>query len=78
MHENFNPLTGSLNYMDDSILKFVMIVFYVIVPAIWFGILGYASYRVNGVSMDTAIEKVSQTTQKGTDRIVATVTNKMK
>ncbi|PQJ47757.1 hypothetical protein BTO01_28175 [Vibrio jasicida] len=65
MHENFNPLTGSLNYMDDSILKFVMIVFYVIVPAIWFGILGYASYRVNGVSMDSAVERVNQTTQKG-------------
>ncbi|MFA0098602.1 conjugal transfer protein TraG N-terminal domain-containing protein, partial [Vibrio splendidus] len=54
MHDNFNPITGTINSMDDSILAFVMITFYVVVPAIWFGVLGYASYRVNGVSMDSA------------------------
>jgi hypothetical protein len=56
--------------MDDSILKFVMIVFYVIVPAIWFGILGYASYRVNGVSMDSALEKVHKTASDGSRIVV--------
>ncbi|XEV14963.1 conjugal transfer protein TraG N-terminal domain-containing protein (plasmid) [Vibrio alginolyticus] len=67
MHSNFNPITGTLNYIDDGILKFVIIVLYVIVPAIWLGLLGYAGFRVNGVSMDSGIDKVNQTTQKGGD-----------
>ncbi len=70
MHDNFNPITGTINSMDDSILAFVMITFYVVVPAIWFGVLGYASYRVNGVSMDTAMNKVGEATQKGTGVIL--------
>ncbi|WP_299143832.1 conjugal transfer protein TraG N-terminal domain-containing protein [uncultured Vibrio sp.] len=69
MHDNFNLITGTLNAMDDAILKFVMVVFYVVVPAIWFGVLGYASYRVNGVSMDSAVEKVNKTTQLGFETI---------
>lgn len=78
MHDNFNPITGILNGMDDSILKLTMVVLYLIVPAIWFGILGYTAYRVNGVSMDSAVDKVNQIAQKGSDRLVGTLTNKLK
>ena len=67
MHDNFNPIIGMMNGMDNSILKLTMIVFYVIVPAVWFGILGYTSYKVNGVSIDSAVSKVNQATQRGVD-----------
>ncbi|AUI88924.1 hypothetical protein BS333_21325 (plasmid) [Vibrio azureus] len=67
MHDNFNPIIGMMNGMDNSILKLTMIAFYAIVSAVWFGILGYTSYKVNGVSIDSAVEKVNQATQKGVD-----------
>ncbi|MCD1416988.1 conjugal transfer protein TraG N-terminal domain-containing protein [Vibrio parahaemolyticus] len=69
MHSNFNPITGTLNYMDDAILKFVIIILYVMMPMIWFGLLGFAGYKVNALGIDAAMDKVSQGTQKGTETI---------
>jgi hypothetical protein len=74
MHENFNPITGTLNYMDDAILKFVIIILYVMMPMIWFGLLGFAGYKVNALGIDSSINKISQTTQQGSQII----TGKMK
>jgi hypothetical protein len=72
LNENSNPLTGTINYMDDTILKLVMIILYVMMPAVWFGLLGFAGYKVNALGIDSAIDRVNQTTQMGVDRLVKT------
>ena len=67
LNENSNPLTGAINYMDDMILKLVMIILYVMMPAVWFGLLGFAGYKVNALGIDSALDRVNQNTQKGFD-----------
>ena len=66
-----------MNGMDESIIKLATIAFYAIVSAVWFGILGYTSYKVNGVSIDSAVEKVNTTAQKGSDRVIKFIGNKV-
>ncbi|ANU39365.1 conjugal transfer protein TraG N-terminal domain-containing protein [Vibrio scophthalmi] len=67
LNENLNPLTGAINYMDDSILKLVMIILYVMMPAVWFALLGFAGYKVNAIGIDTALDKINKNTQQGFD-----------
>ncbi|RJX68680.1 hypothetical protein DZ860_16940 [Vibrio sinensis] len=74
LNENLNPLTGVVNYMDDTILKLVMIILYVMMPAVWFALLGFAGYRVNALGIDSALDKVNQNTQKGFDLSLNTAT----
>ncbi len=64
--------------MDDTILKLVMIVLYVLMPAVWFGLLGFAGYKVHGVSFDTALDKVNQVTQVGVKTLTGTAAKQMK
>ena len=78
LNENLNPLTGAINYMDDTILKLVMIVLYVMMPTVWFALLGFAGYKVNALGIDSAIEKVNQNTQKGFDFAHGQVTSQIK
>ncbi|WP_045407332.1 conjugal transfer protein TraG N-terminal domain-containing protein [Vibrio jasicida] len=66
LNENLNPLTGAINYMDDTILKLVMIVLYVLMPAVWFGLLGFAGYKVHGVTFDSAINKINGVVERYT------------
>ena len=75
-HENLNPITGSLNFMDDMILQLALFILYIMMPAIWFGLLGFAGYKVNALSMDTALEKINTDTKKGADRVIGTMVNK--
>ncbi|EGU45366.1 hypothetical protein VII00023_21297, partial [Vibrio ichthyoenteri ATCC 700023] len=69
LNENLNPLTGAINYMDDTILKLVMIILYVMMPAVWFGLLGFAGYKVNAIGIDSALEKINKVSSDGS-RIV--------
>ncbi len=78
MHSNFNPITGTLNTMDDAILKFVIIILYVMMPMIWFGLLGFAGYKVNALGIDAAMDKVNQGTQRGFDYARNAVSNGLK
>ena len=64
-HENLNPITGSLNFMDDMILQLALFILYIMMPAIWFGLLGFAGYKVNALSMDNALNKIGQITYQG-------------
>lgn len=76
-HENLNPITGTINALDDGILKFVIIILYVLVPAMWFGLLGFTGYKVNALGMDTALEKVNTTVDKSVDKIANKGISKM-
>lgn len=78
MHENFNPITGTLNYMDDAILKFVIIILYVMMPMIWFGLLGFAGYKVNALGIDSAMDRVQKTTQDGSKTVIGSLGKQMK
>ncbi len=77
-HSNLNPITGTINSIDDGIIKFILAIMYVIMPAVWFGLLGFTGYKVNALGMDTALERLGRDTQKGSDRLAGGVMNKVK
>lgn len=74
-HSNLNPILGSINSIDDQILKFVLALMYVIIPSVWFGLLGFAGYKVNALGIDTAINKVAQATYQGTQAVISKGSN---
>ncbi len=67
-HENLNPITGTINSMDDGILKLVIVMLYVIVPAVWFGLLGFAGYKVNALGIDSALDKLKNPIDKAVEK----------
>ncbi|GLO64078.1 conjugal transfer protein TraG [Vibrio sp. MACH09] len=73
MHDNLNPITGTLNIIDDAVLKFVIIILYVMMPLIWFGLLGFAGYKVNALGIDSALDKLQQPTKEGTSLITQNI-----
>ncbi|GLO64083.1 hypothetical protein MACH09_45910 [Vibrio sp. MACH09] len=77
MHDNLNPITGTLNIIDDAVLKFVIIILYVMMPLIWFGLLGFAGYKVNALGIDSALDKIQSASQKGVGNIQSTLTKKL-
>lgn len=76
-HENFNPITMLNNSFDDAILRLCLTIFYLVILGAFFGLLGYAGYRVNGISMDNFTTKIEGTTSKGVDITVGTMKSKM-
>jgi len=68
-HENFNPITMLNNSFDDAILRLCLTIFYLVIMGMFFGLLGYAGYRVNGISMDPMISEVGKATDKGVQEV---------
>ncbi len=77
-HSNLNLITGTINAMDDSILKFVLVLLYIIVPVMWFGLLGFAGYKVNSLGMESSIDRIQKTTQDGSKTVVGAATKQLK
>lgn len=65
---------SAMNTLDSEIIKVVLLILYVVVPALWLSVIGFAGYQMTslGSGFNDGLNTVKGTVEKGVNRIIKT------
>ena len=69
---------GAMNVLDSEIMRVVLLILYIIVPALWLSIISFAGYQVSSMSssFNDAISELKTATDNGIKKMTAAASKK--